>query len=281
MGISFGAATAARRARWLLERLAVVGLALGAAGCDLTVEDENGNEQCLDDFLHSVGSDRARVEQEAASRGIEASKVLEEAFSKSVGFVDVLVDCTASEALAGVASGTGGKHHKVQSPNTGMDKVSEDTAVLTGDSVDLVFLVDTTGSMANSIDTVRRRLASILETLDGKDVRVAMAFYRDKNVDTPWYFRNSSGLVAASTDEVPDFLQTAEASGGGDFAESLYDGLYRTVDELDWQADARMIVAITDAPPLTGSKTDHDQAAVVAACEADQVQVVTVQVSLF
>lgn len=268
-----------------MKRRAVAGVLvaglLGLAGCDLTVKDETGKEQCLDEFLRGVGSDRTQVETEAERRGIAATAVAEEVYRRASGVVDVLVDCSASEALSAVATGTGGAFHRVDDPEAGMDKVSEDTAAVSGESVDLVFLVDTTGSMSSSIDTVRRRLASVLATLDGKSVRVSMAFYRDNNVDEPWYVRNASGLVAASEPEVPTFLQTAEADGGGDFAESLYDGLYQTVTELDWQSEARLLVAITDAPPLTGGKTEHDQAAVLAACAAAGVKVVTVQVALF
>lgn len=262
---------------WLLALSAPVGL----VGCDLALTDEDGEAQCLDDFLREKGTDREALEAQAAQQGIDASTALKRIYDSVFGVVDVLVDCSASEALGGLAAGTGGQFERVKTPAEGMDKVSTFTGQVEGNSVDLVFLVDTTGSMSSSIETVRDRLGDIVATLEGKDVRVAIAFYRDQNVDDPWYFRNASGLTRADASEITSFLASAQASGGGDFPESLYDGVFKTVTELDWAAETRLLVAITDAPPLTGDKSDNTQATVVAACAAQDVRVLTVQVSLF
>jgi hypothetical protein len=267
--------------RQLIAAAALCGpLSLPLGGCDLSLTGADGEERCLDDFLRDVGSNRERLEREAAQQGIEASGLLKQIFDTTSGVVDALVDCSASDALGGLAAGTGGRFVRVKSPDEGMDKVAEHCRGIEADTLDLVFLVDTTGSMSSSIETVRRRLNDVLASLDGKDVRVGMAFFRDANVDNPWYGRNAGGLVSG-TSEASAFLGTIRAQGGGDLPESLYDGVQRTVAELDWRAERRVLVAITDAPPLTGDKTTFGQTEVVALCRAQSVELLTIQVSLF
>lgn len=253
-------------------------------GCDLMMDDGEGGEMCVDDFLRKSGSSIEQLEREAARQGIEGSALLKKIYDASLGIADFLVDCSASEGLRALANATDGPYFRVSNAKEGMDRLITYTDRLQGESVDIAFLVDATGSMSNSISTVKNRLAEIIEGLKGKDVRVSVAFFRDRNADiNTWYMRNPSGLTSASNPEVQDFLAQGEANGKGnsDIPESLYDGLFETISELPWQAKERIIVAITDAGPLTGDKTVHDLADVSALAQLNKVRVAMIQVALF
>ncbi len=68
-------------------------------------------------------------------------------------------------------------------------------------------------------------------------------------------------------DSVDILFNNAGHGSGGDFPESVYDGLYNTVDFLSWGSDTkRMILVIGDAPPLEGSLTTRTLSEVVDIC---------------
>jgi len=120
----------------------------------------------------------------------------------------------------------------------------------------VVFLIDKTGSMEDDIDSVKENLTAILEVLP-TGTRVALATYGDKNSDgDEWY---STTELTTNYDDIRSEIEGIETTGGGDWEESVYDGLYETMDRLVWQSTGkRMILLIGDAGPLTDDdKTDH------------------------
>ncbi len=114
--------------------------------------------------------------------------------------------------------------------------------------------------------------------MEGRDARMSLGSSRDKNVDDPRYARNHGDLVVPDDPSLAAFISEVEATGGGDFAESLYDAALSTITALDWQAESRALVIITDAPPLTGALTTATEADVVAASQAASVHVMTILV---
>jgi hypothetical protein len=134
--------------------------------------------------------------------------------------------------------------------------------------VDIVFLIDATGSMQPCIDAVKDNIATFIRTLcekDGngqsivKDWRARVFGYRDyvcdveKSVDNPF---------VTSPDALRTQLNALTAKGGGDEPESLLDGLLdvvnvgqtdrgsQEVDPRKWRYRshaARCVIAFTDA----------------------------------
>ena len=126
--------------------------------------------------------------------------------------------------------------------------------------LDLVFLVDETGSMGAYIEEVKRRLLEIIEALRAaplcRSLRIGLVSYRDHPPqDTTFVSR-----VVPLTDDVKAIqkgVQRMEASGGGDGPESVTDGLYDLV-RLDFRPRAaRVVVWVGDAPPH-GVEPDGD-----------------------
>ncbi len=235
-------------------RLFGVGLWIASLmACGLTVEDEDGERVCLDDFLAGLGEDRSGLERAAERRGIEASAVLDELMSTATEIVDSVIDCAAMESLEDLSAKTGGQPYQANNPKQVVDRIIEHNDTLVSPTVDLVILLDVTGSMADDLDEVRDRLDEIIRSLDDKTVRLGFATYRDANVDAPWYDRNDGGLVSPDDREIDRMLSRAEATGGGDLPESLYDAAHKTITELTWSSETRAVVLKTAdqclAPP--------------------------------
>jgi Mg-chelatase subunit ChlD len=118
--------------------------------------------------------------------------------------------------------------------------------------LDLVFLIDATGSMADEID----KLKSTLRTITGEvaslpsrpDICLALVAYRDRG--DPFVVRSHD-----FTNDVGAFLQHAlyplQAAGGGDYPEAMNEALHETVHELSWRGSGttRMVILLADAPP--------------------------------
>ncbi|MGE4244109.1 VWA domain-containing protein [Ramlibacter sp.] len=118
--------------------------------------------------------------------------------------------------------------------------------------LDLVFLIDATGSMADEIDKLKATLRTIVAEVSAlpsrPDLCLGLVAYRD---------RGDAFLVRTHdfTDDVGGFLSGAliplRAAGGGDYPEAMNEALHETVHELSWRGDGatRMVVLLADAPP--------------------------------
>lgn len=125
--------------------------------------------------------------------------------------------------------------------------------------LDIAFVIDSTGSMADEIEEVKENvtaLAGQIAAIDS-DYRLALVEYKDEEAEESEF---QARLDLAFSNDVSAFdlaLSKLEATGGGDYAESVYSGLMTALG-LDWRAGAKKIVVqIGDAPakdpePLTG-----------------------------
>lgn len=141
-------------------------------------------------------------------------------------------------------------------------------------SLDLVFVIDTTGSMGDDIAAVQAQAAEITNTLLapglGSSIRIGLVDYKDlgdiyqARVDVP--FTSSPADVVAG-------LNSLTADGGGDYPESVYSGVM-TALAMPWQAKAekKAIIVMGDAPaqdPEPG--TGYTLSSVLAALAAGGV----------
>jgi Ca-activated chloride channel family protein len=118
--------------------------------------------------------------------------------------------------------------------------------------LDLVFLVDETGSMGEYIAEVKRRLSEIIDALEEaplcRSLRLGLVSYRDH---PPQDGSFASRVVPLTSDigAIRKGVDRMQANGGGDGPESVTDGLYDLV-RLDWRPRAaRVVVWFGDAPP--------------------------------
>jgi Mg-chelatase subunit ChlD len=123
-------------------------------------------------------------------------------------------------------------------------KILEDAK---GKSVDLVLALDTTSSMKNDIDSVRRMLIPMLTEIIGgfRSFRIGAVLYKD-------YFEEYLCKVERFTNDFGAFQKTLNAirvSGGRDIPEAVNEALYESATAFPWAADERIVILIGDAPP--------------------------------
>ena len=144
--------------------------------------------------------------------------------------------------------------------------------------VDLVFAIDTTGSMGSYISAVQASAKSITDLLFAKaDARVALVDYKDLYADCPedgYASRVDLDFTATGADFGPS-VDSLTADGGCDTPESVYSGIMTGL-ALPWRPDAsRSLLVMGDAAPQDPEPvTGYTLASVTAAANAGGVVVV-------
>jgi hypothetical protein len=121
-----------------------------------------------------------------------------------------------------------------------------------GPVVDVVFVLDTTGSMSGLIQTAKEKIWSIASTMAAAqptpDIRIGLVGYRDKGdayVTKVVDLNNDLDSVYAK-------LMDFQAGGGGDTPESVNEALYNAVHNMSWSdrdQAYQVIFLVGDAPP--------------------------------
>jgi hypothetical protein len=119
-----------------------------------------------------------------------------------------------------------------------------------GQPVDIVFAVDTTGSMGGLLDGAKRTVWSIanqVRSIDpNADLRVGLVAYRDLGDD---YVTRDFALTD-DLDAMYAELSSYQAAGGGDVPENVDAALYDAVHKMKWRSGAKkMVFLVGDAPP--------------------------------
>jgi hypothetical protein len=119
-------------------------------------------------------------------------------------------------------------------------------------TVEVAFVLDTTGSMGGLIEGAKRKIWSIATAIvdanPDADIRMGLVAYRDVGDD---YVTRTFDLTADIQDLYANLLEL-KARGGGDWPESVNEALDVAVNKLRWtpSSDARRIVFLVgDAPP--------------------------------
>lgn len=125
-------------------------------------------------------------------------------------------------------------------------------AVATG-KADVVFVIDTTGSMSNGISGVKNNISSFSKALAENyniDVNFALCEYRDITVDgkdSTVLHKNISSNWFTNVDTFINEVKALTVAGGGDYAETPIDGL-EMARVIDWRGDAvKFVILVTDA----------------------------------
>lgn len=119
-------------------------------------------------------------------------------------------------------------------------------------TVEVAFVLDTTGSMGGLIEGAKRKIWSIASAIvdanPDADIRMGLVAYRDIGDD---YVTRKIELTRDLQDLYANLLEL-KARGGGDWPESVNEALDVAVNKLKWTAggDTRRIVFLVgDAPP--------------------------------
>lgn len=133
--------------------------------------------------------------------------------------------------------------------------------------VDIVFVIDTTGSMGPTIQNVRSRLQELSEELSKTSLGPRLAFgivaYRDHRSNQgllPYWFSEKQTPSSYVTRVYPlrddvaslvkDLKTMKTGGGGGDGAEAVVDGLQAAVHKIAWRQYAqKVMILVGDQPP--------------------------------
>ena len=118
--------------------------------------------------------------------------------------------------------------------------------------IDVVFAIDTTGSMGDEIDVVKQRLHTMVSEISSgqpkPDVRFGMVAFRDRGDD--YVIRPVS--LSRDVNSFARHIHALQADGGGDEPEDVAEALSYAVDRMNWDQDrrvARLVFLIGDAGP--------------------------------
>ena len=118
--------------------------------------------------------------------------------------------------------------------------------------IDVVFVLDTTGSMGGLIQTAKEKIWSIATTMASAqqtpEIRIGLVAYRDRGDS----YVTKIVELSDDLDSVYAALMDFEAAGGNDTPESVNKALYDAVHNMSWSQEDQayqVIFLVGDAPP--------------------------------
>lgn len=129
------------------------------------------------------------------------------------------------------------------------DVISLTDKTYKNDVIELMFVIDTTGSMGDEINYLKVEIDDVISEIQEKNpntvIKLALLFYRDKGDEyVTRYFDFTQDIQKQKNN-----LSNQNANGGGDFEESVYKALGEAVDK-QWSSssETRVLVHVADAP---------------------------------
>ena len=146
--------------------------------------------------------------------------------------------------------------------------------------VDVVFVLDTTGSMSGLIQTAKEKIWSIASTMASAqptpEIRIGLVAYRDRGD----HYVTKVVDLSADLDSVYASLMDFQADGGGDTPESVNKALYDAVHNMSWSQGTQayqVVFLVGDAPPHMDYQDEMKYPDIVAAAEKKGIVINTIQ----
>lgn len=161
-----------------------------------------------------------------------------------------------------------------------LQEVPTPTQTQAGPVIDVVFVLDTTGSMGGLIEGARQKIWSIASEIAQAQpapvVRMGLVAYRDRGDD--YIVRHTR--LSSDLDEVYARLMQLQAAGGGDTPESVNEALFTAIERSHWSSEEdalRLVYLVGDAPPQMGYDDDVKYRATCRFARERGVHINTVQ----
>ena len=118
--------------------------------------------------------------------------------------------------------------------------------------IEVVFVLDTTGSMGGLIDAAKEKIWSIASTMSSAqpapEIKMGLVAYRDRG---DAYVTRVIDL-SDDLDSMYATLMDFQADGGGDGPESVNEALHDAINDISWSQDPdsyQVVFLVGDAPP--------------------------------
>lgn len=119
-------------------------------------------------------------------------------------------------------------------------------------NVDIMFMVDTTGSMSDELNYLKTELTDVIKRVNkdnqnNLNIRMSGNYYRDHGdqyLVRPFEFTDNISTVV-------DQMNQQSADGGGDYEEAVVEALSNGIRDHEWRSDAeaKLLFLVLDAPP--------------------------------
>ncbi len=157
---------------------------------------------------------------------------------EDVGYIEVLVN---------------NKSFRIEDLATqeGMIEFNVDEAFEIPGNVEIMFVIDATGSMGDELEYLKTELEDVMNRVKNDQantqLRLGSIFYRDKGDE---YVVRPFALTE-STSQIISELKKQRADGGGDYPEAVREALEAAIIQQSWKQDAlcRILFLLLDAPP--------------------------------
>ena len=158
-------------------------------------------------------------------------------------------DGISAKTTIGVRSPAGGASRRVDLSGSRQLTITLPGAARPVSALDLVLVIDTTGSMGDEMTYLQTELDSIVSSLKREagnvDLRIGIVLYRDEGDE---YVVRSAPLTS-DIESIRAMLANQEANGGGDMPEAV-DQAVAAAERMQWRADAaKALLLVADAPP--------------------------------
>ena len=146
--------------------------------------------------------------------------------------------------------------------------------------IDVVFVLDTTGSMGGLIQAAKEKIWSIATTLasaqPAPEIRMGLVAYRDRRDTYVTRVVDLSGDLDSMYATLMDF----QAEGGGDGPESVNQALHDAVHRMSWSQQSgtyKAVFLVGDAPPHMDYQDDVKFPVTLREAKANGIVVNTIQ----
>ncbi|MFQ5981787.1 MAG: VWA domain-containing protein [Woeseiaceae bacterium] len=146
--------------------------------------------------------------------------------------------------------------------------------------VDVVFVLDTTGSMSGLIQTAKEKIWSIATTMASAqptpEIRIGLVAYRDRGD----HYVTRVVDLSDDLDSVYATLMDFQADGGGDTPESVNKALHDAVHNISWSQGSQayqVIFLVGDAPPHMDYQDEVQYPEIVTAATKKGIVINTIQ----
>lgn len=117
-------------------------------------------------------------------------------------------------------------------------------------ALDLMFVIDTTGSMGDELEYLKKELDNVISTVaeenDGLDIALSLNFYRDEGDE----YVVKSNPFTSDIEAALKLLDNEYSDGGGDYPEAVHTALEDALNGHEWREDSvKLMFLVLDAPP--------------------------------
>ena len=117
-------------------------------------------------------------------------------------------------------------------------------------ALDLMFVIDTTGSMGDELEYLKKELGNVISTVsgenDGLDISLSLNFYRDEGDE----YVVRANPFDKDIEAALKLLDNEYSDGGGDYPEAVHTALEDALNGHEWREESvRLMFLVLDAPP--------------------------------